>query len=130
MMTTVISVLLSIFLFIPVLVYLTVFIIVKKWRKDHRKAVASGIHWSVPFFAGAVCLTVETIWSFSALWVVLLLFAGIGILSAIYIRSVQTEFTYAEVLKGMWRLSFLILFFVHTVLITLGVSLSVFQAVN
>ncbi|WP_227395613.1 DUF3397 domain-containing protein [Jeotgalibacillus aurantiacus] len=129
-MMTMISYIFSIFFFLPITVYLTVFIIVKKWGSDHRLAVASGIHWSVPFFAGAVYFTIESIWSFSALWIVCLVMAIIGILSAIYIRSVQTEFNYTEVLKGMWRLSFLVFFLLHTLLIILGIGLSIYHAVS
>ncbi|MBM7578403.1 DUF3397 domain-containing protein [Jeotgalibacillus terrae] len=120
--------LLSILLYAPYLIYLLVFIIVKKISSRHRLAVSSGINATNPFLIGSVYFLILFIWEISIFWVLCLIVAAIGILTAFYIRSKKDDFTISNIIKSTWRLSFLVFFLLHIALIVTGTVLSIYES--
>ncbi len=120
----------SIFLYAPYLIYLIVFIVVKKMSARHRTAVSTGIHATNPFLIGSVYFLILYIWDLSMFWVLCLLIAVIGILSAFYIRSKKDDFTFGHILKSTWRLSFLVFVLLHVSLVIAGTLLAIYHSVS
>ncbi|MFB1081206.1 DUF3397 family protein [Jeotgalibacillus sp. JSM ZJ347] len=123
------AILLSILLYAPYIIYLLVFIAVKKLSSRHRVAVTTGINATNPFLIGSVYFLVLYIWGLSVFWMICLLIASIGILSAFYIRSKKDDFTFAHILKSTWRLSFLIFLILHVSLVITGTALAIYHSV-
>ncbi|MDZ5711559.1 DUF3397 family protein [Jeotgalibacillus haloalkalitolerans] len=123
------AILISILLYAPYLIYLIVFIAVKKISSRHRTAVSTGIHATNPFLIGSVYFLILSIWDLSVFWLLCLIIAATGILSAIYIRSKKDDFTFAHILKSTWRLSFLIFVILHISLVIAGTALAIYHSV-
>ncbi|WP_404409005.1 DUF3397 domain-containing protein [Jeotgalibacillus malaysiensis] len=123
------AILFSILLYAPYLIYLIVFMTVKKITLRHRTAVSTGIHATNPFLIGSVYFLILFIWDFSVFWLLCLIIAIIGILSAFYIRSKKDDFTFAHILKSTWRLSFLVFILLHITLVVVGTVLAIYKSV-
>lgn len=123
------AILFSILIYAPYLIYLIVFITVKKISSRHRTAVSTGIHATNPFLIGSVYFLILFIWDLSVFWLLCLIIAVIGILSAFYIRSKKDDFTFAHILKSTWRLSFLVFILLHISLVIAGTVLAIYDSI-
>ncbi|WP_166786817.1 DUF3397 domain-containing protein [Jeotgalibacillus salarius] len=122
------AIFISVLLYAPYLIYLIVFIAIKKLSSRHRLAVSSGINITTPFLIGSVYFLILFIWDISMLWMISLIIASIGIMAAFYIRSKKDDFTFGHILKSTWRLSFLIFFMIHFTLVIAGTALAVYKS--
>lgn len=106
---------------IPLLVYILIFVIVKKLTKNHRKAVHLALDLSTIFFILSVHFLVLTIWErsyFSYIFIFMLICA---IIFVIINWKVKGEIVITLFFKGFWRFNFLIFFMAYIGLTIYGV---------
>ncbi|HZG71607.1 MAG TPA: DUF3397 domain-containing protein [Chondromyces sp.] len=120
-MENIITLLISIIVFVPLLGYIAVFMIAKKMFKHHRKAVGAAIDISTIFFLCSVHYLIRAIWDVSLFW---LLIAAILIIVAVFTVmhwKVKKEILFMKVFRGSWRVSFLLFFSLYIILFLYGI---------
>jgi hypothetical protein len=110
---------------IPLLVYILIFVFVKKLTNNHRKAVHLALDLSTIFFILSVHYLVLTIWErsyFSYIFIFMLICA---IIFVIINWKVKGEIIFTRFFKGYWRFNFLIFFMAYIGLTIYGIVLRV-----
>lgn len=129
-MSVVFSNLAAIFVTIPILAYVLIFVISKQITKQHRRAVRYALDGSTLLFIISVHFLITTIWEKSFLWLILLLILIIGVAVAFLNWKVKQEIDYNRVFRGFWRFNFLMFFSAYIILIIIGIVQSVSNAVS
>jgi hypothetical protein len=124
-MTSVISSFFAIFITIPILVYVLIFIICKPFTKNHRKAVHIALDVSTIFFILSVHFLVITIWEKSYLSIIFLFMLCCAIIFVIMNWKIKGEIIFSRFFKGFWRFSFLVFFIAYIGLTIYGLVLRV-----
>lgn len=119
-MTSIISSVLAIFITIPILAYILIFIISKQITKNHRKAVNFALDGSTIFFILSVHFLVLTIWDKSFLWAIFLFMICCAMIFIIMNWKIKGEIIFNRIFKGFWRFSFLIFLFAYVGLTIYG----------
>lgn len=119
-MTSIISSVLAIFITIPILAYILIFIISKQFTKNHRKAVNFALDGSTIFFILSVHFLVLTIWDKSFLWAIFLFMICCAMIFIIMNWKIKGEIIFNRIFKGFWRFSFLIFLFAYVGLTIYG----------
>ncbi|MGJ7922501.1 DUF3397 domain-containing protein [Neobacillus sp. LXY-4] len=108
------------FVTIPILGYLCVFFISKPLLKNHRKAVHLAIDFSTVLFVLAVHHLILVIWEVSYLWLIFLLMIIVALIFVIIHWKTKHEIVFLPIIKGFWRMNFLIFFTTYLVLLVVG----------
>ncbi|RIW36311.1 DUF3397 domain-containing protein [Bacillus salacetis] len=126
-MSSFISGVAAIFTLAPFLGYLAAFIIMKQLSGNHRKAVNAAVNITTFLLIISVHFIILAIWDKALVWVLLLiLLIGTGILSIIHWK-VKEEIVFRKVIKGGWRLSFLLFSTAYIVLLFYGIASRIAQ---
>ncbi|MDQ0215231.1 Ca2+/Na+ antiporter [Oikeobacillus pervagus] len=128
-MVTVFACLIALILVFPLIGYILAFIITKNTLKNHRKAVHLSIDLTTFFLLYSVHFFIKTIWNISLLWLLYLLVLIIGFIFSIYYWRVYEEMDVSKVLRGAWRVVFLVFLFVYIVLLLYGLTVNVMEMV-
>jgi hypothetical protein len=112
----------AIFTLVPFLGYFATFIITKQISRNHRKAVDTAVNFTTFLLFFSVHFIIIAIWNKSLLGILLLvLLIGTGILSIIHWK-VKEEIVFRNVIKGGWRLSFLVFSTAYVFLLFYGIA--------
>ncbi|MGG3736453.1 DUF3397 domain-containing protein [Aeribacillus pallidus] len=128
-MSTIVSSILALLITIPIIGYLLVFVIVKQATKNHRTAVRYGIDVTTMILLFAVHYMLLVIFNQSFFWMILIALLVIGIMFVLLHWQVKKEIIISKVLKGYWRLNFLLLSIAYFVLLMYGLTVRVIEAV-
>ncbi|WP_449619290.1 DUF3397 domain-containing protein [Robertmurraya sp. Marseille-Q9965] len=120
----------AIFVTIPILGYILIFVISKQITKHHRRSVRYALDGSTVLFIISVHFLIMTIWEKSFLWLIILLMLVIGVAVAFLHWKVKQEIDYNRVFRGFWRFNFLMFFSAYVILIIIGIVQSVSNAVS
>jgi hypothetical protein len=121
-LSSIISGVAAVFTLVPFLGYFAVFIVMKQISGNHRKAVDTAVNITTFLLFFSVHFIILAIWDKSFLWVlVLMLLIGMGILSVIHWK-VKEEIVFRNVLKGGWRLGFLMFSTAYIFLLFYGIA--------
>ncbi|MEW9050367.1 MAG: DUF3397 domain-containing protein [Neobacillus sp.] len=119
-MTSVISLLLAIFLTIPVLGFILIFILARVITNNLRSSLHKAFDYSTLLFILAVHFLIITIWGKSFLWLIVLFMIIIAMAFAIIHWKVKGEIDFNKVFKGFWRFNFLFFFIAYFTLTVFG----------
>lgn len=106
---------------LPILSYIIIFIVAKKWIKNHRRSVQMAMDISTIFFIVSVHYLILAIWDKHLFWIILLIVLTIACCVVIVHYKVNQEIKFEKVLKGFWRLNFICFFCVYSLLFIYGV---------
>lgn len=106
---------------LPILSYMIIFIVAKKWTKNHRRSVQIAMDLSTIFFIISVHYLILAIWDKHLFWMILLIVLAIACCVVIVHYKVNQEIVLEKVLKGFWRLNFMCFFCVYSLLFVYGV---------
>ncbi len=120
-MEFVVSGLVATLVMLPILSYLIVFIVAKKWTKNHRQSVQIAMDLSTILFIVSVHYLILTIWNKHLFWLILLIVLCIACCVVIVHYKVNKEIVLKKVLRGIWRLNFMCFFCVYFLLFIFGV---------
>ena len=120
-MELVVSGLVATLVMLPILSYIILFIVVKKWTKNHRRSVQIAMDLSTILFIVSVHYLILTIWNKHLFWLILLTILCIACCVVIVHYKVNKEIVLKKVLKGFWRLNFMCFFCVYFLLCIYGV---------
>jgi hypothetical protein len=127
--STIVSSILALLITIPIIGYLLVFVIVKQATKNHRTAVRYGIDVTTMILLFAVHYMLLVIFNQSFFWMILIALLVIGVMFVLLHWHVKKEIIISKVLKGYWRLNFLLLSIAYFVLLMYGLTVRVIEAV-
>ncbi|WP_456271631.1 DUF3397 domain-containing protein [Bacillus sp. AK031] len=121
-MSSIISNLVAIFTLLPFLGYFTTFILMKQITGKHKKAVNAAVNVTTFLLIVAVHFIVLAIWNKSYLWIIMLvMIVSTGLLSVIHWK-IKEEVIFRSVIKGGWRLNFLLFSMAYIILMLYGTA--------
>lgn len=121
-MTSFISWIAAALTLVPFLGYFAAFIVMKQISGNHRKAVNTAVDITTFLLFFSVHFIIVVIWDRSLLWLLtLVLLIGTGLLSVIHWK-VKEEIEFRRVLKGGWRLGFLLFSTAYVLLLFYGIA--------
>ncbi|MBY0144583.1 DUF3397 domain-containing protein [Neobacillus niacini] len=120
-MSLFISSIITIFLTVPLLGFITIFIINKLITKNARKSFHKALDYSTILFIMAVHFLVITIWGKSLFWLILLVLIIIAMVFVLIHWKIKGEIILPKVFKGFWRFNFLIFFIAYVSLTLFGI---------
>ncbi|WP_059170043.1 DUF3397 domain-containing protein [Bacillus sp. FJAT-27445] len=129
-MSTILSSIFALFIFLPLLGYLIVFAISKPITGNHRRSVGLALDATTFLLVISVHFLIMTIWESSLLWLILLILLFAGMLSAIIQWKIKGEVVLRKVFKGFWRFTFLLFFIAYVGLILFGLVERAIMAVQ
>lgn len=126
-MSTIFSTALAIFIMIPFLSGLLVFLLTKLISQNNRKAMNLSIDVTTVFFIFSVHFLLETIWGKSFFWIIILVLIVIAMAFAVLHWKVNQEIIIQKVLKSFWRFSFLLFSVAYLAFTLFGIIKSAIQ---
>ncbi|MGG4169681.1 DUF3397 domain-containing protein [Rossellomorea vietnamensis] len=126
-MASIFSTIIAIFVMIPFLGYFISFILAKEILKSHRRAVHIAIDITTFLLIVSVHFIVLAIWKTSYLWLIFIVVCSIGGLFAIMYWKAKGEIDYPKVLRGFWRVNFLLFFTAYITLMITGLILRILE---
>jgi hypothetical protein len=124
-MLNIISAIIATMVTLPILTYLIIFLIAKKVTGNKKSALKIAADGSTLFFIFSVHYIVYEIWQQSYLWVIIIIMLVIAILLTFIYRTVYEDIDLMKLLKGIWRMNFVLFVLVYTVLFTYGLTYKV-----
>lgn len=121
-MEFVLSALIATLVTLPVFGYLIVFIVIKQWTKNHRKAVQYGINSTVLLFIVSVHYMIQSIFGISLLWLVISVVLLLSIVVVLVHLRFKEEIHYAKLLRGTIRLNAFVFVLSYLVLVIVGIT--------
>lgn len=119
-MGTFVSSLAAIIIILPILFFYIVYVIVRKWTANPKKARNVAINSTTIILIFSVHFMIMAIWSKSLLTIIFLFMLVIAIIFTFIYWKLQQEIIYRKVFIGYWRLNFLIFFSAYIVLLLYG----------
>ncbi|CEG26721.1 DUF3397 domain-containing protein [Bacillus sp. B-jedd] len=120
----------AIFILLPILGYLLVFIISKPLTGSHRRSVHYAIDATTCLLIISVHFLVITIWKVSFLWLIFIILLTTMMVFAVIHWKVKGEIIITKVFKGFWRFTFLLFFLGYIALLMYGLVQRAIHAVN
>lgn len=124
-MISIFSSLFAAFVTLPFLLYVLIFVSVKKVTKKHKKAVHVAIDSSTWLFVLSVHFLIVTIWQVSLFWLILVALLILAILATVLQWNMHGEVELKRVFKAFWRFTFLLFGTLYVTLLFLGIIFSV-----
>ena len=112
---------------LPIVGYLIIFVVTKRWTKNHRKAVQYGINSSVLLLIVSVHFLIQSIFNMSLLWLVISVAILLSIAVVLVHLRVKEEIQYAKLLRGMIRLNAFVFTLSYLVLVVVGITKNLFK---
>lgn len=126
-MTAIISNFVSVFIFLPILLFIILVAILLFANKKRHRAFQIAADITTLFFIFSVYFLVLTIWSVSIfLLLILSMILFLLVFASIYLR-VKGKIDYIKVFRGFWRLMFIIFFLLYISLMGYGILSSAFS---
>lgn len=119
-MSTIVSSIFALFIFLPLLGYVLVFSVAKPLTGSHRRSVGLALDTTTFLLVISVHFLILTIWKISFLWVIILILLFLGMVSAVIQWKLNGEVIFGKVFKGFWRFTFLLFFTAYVGLILFG----------
>ena len=111
----------AIYIAVPILVYITVFLILKKSTKDHKKSVQWSIDISTFFFITSVHFLITVLWGEAQLFFIFLFMLVVACVFVSIFWKIKGDINFKKMMKGYWRLNFLLFFVIYLILMVYGV---------
>lgn len=112
---------------LPIVGYLIIFVVTKRWTKNHRKAVQYGINSSVLLLIVSVHFLIQSIFNMSLLWLVISVALLLSIAVVLVHLRFKEEIQYAKLLRGMIRLNAFVFTLSYLVLVVVGITKNLFK---
>lgn len=119
-MSSILANVIAAFVTLPLLGYLLVFFIGKKVTKSKRRANHLAIDFSTLLLIISVHHLILVIWEKSYLWVLFLVMIFVAMIFTFIHWKVKSEINFPAIIKGFWRMNFLLFFSFHILLFGIG----------
>lgn len=116
-----ISSIITIFLTVPLLGFIMIYVLNKLLTKNTRKSFHKALDYSTLLFIVAVHFLLLTIWGKSFFGLILLILLVIAMIFVVIHWKIKGEIILAKVFKGFWRFNFLIFFLAYVSLTIFGI---------
>ncbi|MBS4207724.1 DUF3397 domain-containing protein [Bacillus sp. FJAT-50079] len=129
-MGAVLNYFIAMMIIMPLFLYVIIFIIMKRWLRNGRKARNIAINITTPFLIMSVHFLMTAIWSRSLLWLIFLVMLITAVVFTIVYWRYREEIIYSKIVIGYWRLSFLLFSFAYIILMMYGIAYRAVEAVT
>jgi TctA family transporter len=127
-MATFISGVLATIVTVPFLGLALIYYISLKLLQDNKRAMKLAADCSTILFIISVHFIVFEIWQQSYLWLILIVILSTAIGMAILQRSLYEDIDIVKLLKGTWRVNFLLFVLCYIVLFTYGLTAKIISS--
>ncbi|MBS4177221.1 DUF3397 domain-containing protein [Lederbergia citrea] len=128
-MAVIFSSLAAIFVTLPVLLYILIFILTKQLTNNHRKAKSAAMNATTIVLIFSVHFLILAIWAKSLIWIIFLFMLITAIVFTYIYWKIREEIVYPKVFLGYWRLNFLLFSVLYIALLLYGAATRAIQAV-
>jgi hypothetical protein len=119
-LTGILSTILTLLFFIPILGFIVIFIIYKLFSKNTRHSVHKALDLTTIFFIISVHFLLKTIWGHSFFVLIILVMIVTAMAFVVVHWKVKGEIDFTKVMKGFWRFTFLFFFILYVGLTLYG----------
>ncbi|WNF35561.1 DUF3397 domain-containing protein [Bacillaceae bacterium IKA-2] len=126
-MSSAVAWLLATLITLPLLAFYLMYIITVKTIKNKKIAIKRSVDLSTILFIVAVYFIAYEIWSISLFWFVLITIISVAIIFTIIHWKYSNDIHLSKLLKGIWRLNFILFFLVYIILSIYGLLLRISQ---
>ncbi|MEH7492996.1 DUF3397 domain-containing protein [Neobacillus niacini] len=120
-MNSFISSIITIFLTVPLLGFVIIYVLNKLITKNTRRSFHKALDYSTILFIVAVHFLLITIWGKSFFGLILLILLVIAMIFVVIHWKIKGEIIFTNVFKGFWRFNFLIFFLAYISLTVFGI---------
>ncbi|WP_419888568.1 DUF3397 domain-containing protein [Neobacillus niacini] len=120
-MSSFISSIITIFLTVPLLGFIMIYVLNKLLTNNTRKSFHKALDYSTLLFIVAVHFLLLTIWGKSFFGLILLILLVIAMIFVVIHWKIKGEIILSKVFKGFWRFNFLIFFLAYVSLTIFGI---------
>ncbi|MCM3110248.1 DUF3397 domain-containing protein [Lederbergia lenta] len=128
-MKIIFSIVAATFITLPILLYLVIFIGMKYWTKNGKRAMNTAINFTTPILIFSVHILFMTIWSYSFIGYIIMFMLLIAVIFTYIYWRMREEIIYHKLFLGYWRLIFLLFMLIYLVLVIYGVLSRAIEAV-
>jgi hypothetical protein len=121
-MTALFSGLLATIVTIPFLGFAIIYFVSTKMIEDKKRSIKLAADGSTIIFIISVHFIVHEIWQQSYLWLILIVILVTAIAMAFLQRSLYEDIHVLKLVKGIWRVNFLLFVLVYILLFTYGLT--------
>lgn len=126
-MSSAVAWLLATFITVPLVAFYFIYIITVKTTKSKNISIKRAVDFSTILFIFAVYFIVYEIWNVSLFWLLLIMIISVAIIFTIIHWLVSKDIFLAKLLKGIWRLNFILFFLAYFILSIYGLVLRISQ---
>jgi hypothetical protein len=127
-MSSIISGVLATIVTVPFLGFALIYYISLKLLQDNKRAVKMAADCSTFLFIISVHFIVYEIWQQSFLWLIFIVILTTAIAMAVLQRSLYEDIQVIKLLKGTWRVNFLLFVLFYIVLFTYGLTTKIISS--
>lgn len=112
---------------VPLVAFYFIYIITVKTTKSKKVSIKRAVDFSTILFIFAVYFIVHEIWNVSLFWVLLIMIISVAIIYTIIYWKVSKDIYLPKLLKGIWRLNFILFFLTYFILSIYGLLIRISQ---
>ncbi|GAK04061.1 hypothetical protein JCM19037_2433 [Geomicrobium sp. JCM 19037] len=116
----------TVLLTFPLLIFLILSVLFKRWPQTEKQAIRLAADITTPLFLGAVSFLWFEVWSAGSYWVFVTILLLVGAMFTYYYAKVYEELQPKKLVKGLWRLLFILVMPIYLVVFTYGFVSSMF----
>lgn len=116
----------TVLLTFPLLIFLILSVLFKRWPRTEKHAIRLAADITTPLFLGAVSFLWFEVWSAGSYWVFVTILLLVGAMFTYYYAKVYEELQPKKLVKGLWRLLFILVMPIYLVVFTYGFVSSMF----
>ncbi|WP_108669795.1 DUF3397 domain-containing protein [Peribacillus acanthi] len=105
---------------VPIIGYIISFIIAKQITKNHSMSVRISVDISTVLFIVSVHFLIHAIWGISMIWAILLVLIMVALAVVLVHYKVKEEIVMTKVMRGFWKLNFIIFSSAYVILLIYG----------
>ncbi|OIJ13266.1 hypothetical protein BKP37_12250 [Anaerobacillus alkalilacustris] len=115
------------FVTLPLLAFYFVYIISVKTTKNKRRSIKLAVDVTTILFIFAVYYIAYELWAFSLFWLILIAILIVAIIFTIIHWKLYKDIELKKLIKGIWRLNFLLFLIVYFLLSIYGLFSRIFM---
>lgn len=128
-MTNAVAWILATIVTLPLLAFYLIYLVSVKTTKDKKSSLKLAVDISTVSFIAAVYFIAFEIWSQSLLWLILLIILVAASIFTFIHWKVSEDIQFLKLVKGIWRLNFLLFFVMYFILSLYGLYIRIFSIV-
>lgn len=110
---------------LPLVAFYLIYLVSVKTTKNKKRSIKLAVDLSTILFIFAVYFITYELWNVSLLWFLLIMIITVAIIFTIIHWKISEDIHFSKLLKGIWRLNFLLFFTAYFILSIYGLFIRI-----